>query len=64
MEGRIWLININGSADLYTPIHPLHKSCVKFFKPKLWISSHPALVNKTLLPAILKLLDCADSEYT
>ena len=23
MEGRIWLINHNGSADLYTPIYPL-----------------------------------------
>ena len=22
MEGRIWLINHNGSADLHTPIHP------------------------------------------
>ena len=22
MERRIWLINHNGSADLYTPIHP------------------------------------------
>ena len=24
MEGRIWLINHNGSADLYNPIHPPH----------------------------------------
>ena len=25
MEGRIWLINHNASADLYTPIYPLRR---------------------------------------
>ena len=40
MEGRIWLINHNGSADLHTPIHPprhtsLYQSVVYFNKMKI-----------------------------
>ena len=40
MEGRIWLINHNGSADLHTPIHPprhtsRYQSVVYFNKMKI-----------------------------
>ena len=40
MEGRIWLINRNGSADLHTPIHPprhtsRYQSVVYFNKMKI-----------------------------
>ena len=40
MEGRIWLINHNGSADLRTPIHPprhtsRYQSVVYFHKMKI-----------------------------
>ena len=40
MEGRIWLINHNGSADLHTPIHPprhtsRYQSVVYFNKMKM-----------------------------
>ena len=40
MEGRIWLISHNGSADLHTPIHPpghtsRYQSVVYFNKMKI-----------------------------
>ena len=48
MEGRIWLINHNGSADLHTPIHPprhtsRYQSVVYFNKMK--ILSYLALLS-------------------